>query len=165
MKADFSSAKKAFLVIGFIGFFIGCQDRKYDIIQQSSDITARVGNGWYGIEQTASDQDYRWMGQESEIIIEPKTNVRARISITLSSFNRTRICNILQADKVIANASVPKDKETVINFQVDLAKGSNVLKITSPDPVQAPSEIPELKNPDSRKLSFVVAAISIQTLS
>jgi hypothetical protein len=165
MKHNFSSAKKAILLIGFIGFLIGCQDMKYDIIKQSSDISSRIGNGWYKIEQSATDQDYRWMGQEAEIIIEPKSSIRAKITISISSFYKTRICNIILGDKIIANTHVPQEKETVLDFQADLTKGPNILRIVSPDPSQAPAEIPELKNPDTRKLSFVVSAISIKPLS
>jgi hypothetical protein len=65
-------------------------------------------------------------------------------------------------EKKIASKIIPQDSTEVMEFDVELVKGLNSLKITSPDKSQAPSEIAELSNSDKRSLSFVVWSIAIK---
>ena len=173
MRVKIVSAPKALvLLLGCLCFLVGCQsetstitkDNKAnkDIFSKDSDIAAKVGKGWYEIQTIPSGASCRWNGQESEILIEHEENTKATVKIYLSSFYKPRICNVMFGDKILLSKSIPQDREGVLDFPVDLVKGPNVLKITSPDKSQSPAEIPELKNKDGRSLSFVVSSISVK---
>jgi hypothetical protein len=179
MSFKISTAMKFFALTVCILISAGCQTKDQssntqvssrqtakidDIFTQDSNIPARIGKGWYEPEQ-ASGKKYRWTGQDPEIMLEPTENAKAQIKIYLSSFYKTRQCNVILGDKIIANRNITADQPQVLDFQADLSKGLNTLKITSPDKSQAPAEIPELKNTDSRSLLFVVWSISMKIIS
>jgi hypothetical protein len=132
-----------------------------DIFTSDSDIPTKVGDGWHQLQKD-SGKYYRWSGQQSEIILEPAENTRAKVVIYLNSFNKTRRCDLSMNGKSVASKDITKDKKEVLEFIVDLVKGTNVLKISSPDKSQAPTEIPELSNSDKRSLSFVFWSVAIK---
>jgi hypothetical protein len=151
-----------------ICFLNGCQDKEQaengDIFNEKSDITAKVDKGWHQLEQSSSGQRYRWTGQEADLVIEPSENTKAQIKIYLSSFSKARNCNVLFGDKTLISKSVSEARLEVLDFQANLVKGKNVLRITSPEKSQSPAEIPEMKSQDNRSLSFVVSSISIKKI-
>jgi hypothetical protein len=152
-------------------FLSGCQKKENqnqvtasDIFTENSDIPAKVGKGWHKIEQSGPRNLWRWTEQDAEVVLEPSSDAKASVVITLKSFHSPRQCNVMLGDKLLVSKSVPQDGLINIETPVSLVKGSNVLRITSPDKSQAPASIPELKSHDVRNLSFVVFSIAIKKI-
>jgi hypothetical protein len=135
-----------------------------DIFTSDSDIPAKIGAGWHQLQEDSGTY-YRWASQESEMIIEPAENTRAKVIIYLNSFNKTRRCDLTVNGKNVASKDITKDQSEKLEFVTDLVQGSNILKVSSPDKSQAPADIPHLSNPDKRSLSFVFWSVSIKKTS
>jgi hypothetical protein len=131
-----------------------------DIFSSDSDIPAHVGAGWYQL-QNDSGSNYRWAGQQSQLIIEPPASTRARIVLYLSSFQKTRRCNVAMNGKVVAIRDIPDKQAAKLEFVADLLPGHNVMTVSSPDRSDAPADVPDLSSSDERSLSFVFWSVSI----
>lgn len=116
--------------------------------------------GWYDLEKNESSR-WRWIEQDSELQIYSAENKRNKLVIGINSFYRSRNCEIYLGNEKVFSGVIGTNHQ-LVESTVDLVAGFNMIKIVSLEESQAPKEIPNLKNGDSRKLSFVISSISFQ---
>lgn len=116
-------------------------------------------SGFYNSDNWTGVQT-RWMQANATIMIYSPMNHTANISVRVLSFYRSRTLEVYSGNELTSRSAIP------INFinlsvAVNLTKGANVVRFYVPEGCERPSDIPELKNPDSRCLSLAIQNISI----
>lgn len=131
------------------------------IVNPPQDIIAKgkLGKGWYGVE-TWDGTSTRWMENDSLVNLYSPENRTVNLSLRLTSFYRPRTLEIYTGNKLVARIAVPT---SFINLSAPilLLNGMNSLSLHVPEGCERPCDITELKNPDSRCLSFAVQNVIV----
>lgn len=128
-----------------------------DIFEQ--DQIASFVYGWYGLEQNSVVR-WRWMAQESSLLLASLNTSSRTIKLTLSSFYKPRNILIYFNGEKVYEGNIGIEPEDV-TFEANFVSGMNEMKIASVERGDAPKDLPELNNPDGRILTFSVSSFSI----
>lgn len=147
------------------------------IPKEDGSVELNVGDRLYRIHDTSAIQFLvkfynfyypekwgRWSPNDSAIEIYSSKNSVGLLKLKLSSFYKPRDLEIYANDKLILQQKIPSSAKEEIEIVLQLKKGVNKIRFFTPDGCQRPSDIPELKNPDKRCLSFAVFELSINSL-
>jgi hypothetical protein len=116
-------------------------------------------SGWYW-QETINGIHYQWMSNNATIGYYSMKDENASISLRLASFYKPRTLQLYENNDLIWNQTITTEF-TDINMSVQFKKGYNNIVFYSVDGTYSPQDIPELNNPDSRNLSFIVSDIRV----
>lgn len=120
--------------------------------------------GWYS--KNKEDTFEKWMSQNGSILIYSDQDGKSvEMTFNALSFYKQRtmaiyINNNLTMEKNISNTDYVK-----VMINLPLNKGSNIIQFHAIGGPERPSNVPELMNPDSRLLSFLIRNIQIMEIN
>lgn len=131
------------------------------LVHQESKSAYRIfpANGWHGQEQWEGVPS-RWMEANATLIVYSPSNRTANLSLRTTSFHHQRTLEIYTNDEFAGRVEVPTSFINV-NVPVRVANGTNTVRLHVLEGCERPSDIKEMKNPDSRCLSIGVQSIAI----
>jgi hypothetical protein len=118
-----------------------------------------LNTNWYGLEDW-HDISTRWMSNNATILVYSNEDRTTNMSFNAMSFFDQRTFQVYLDDNVIHKQNISTYFEE-IEISFELNKGINIIKFYTPDRCQRPADIPELKNRDTRCLSFAFQNITL----
>ena len=113
-----------------------------------------AGSGWYSAETSGNDT-WRWMGNESTILVYAPDAGDYDMAFNISSFDTPRTLQIrVNAEKVQGSAIETEQEQIVMN--IHLSTGINTINLISVEGSLKPLDIQTLNDADSRSLSFAL---------
>lgn len=125
----------------------------------AQDLTGGFAGNWHGLRKTP-ETAARWIGDDASLLFEAKPRKNVTISFKASSFYKPRHMRVVLNDTVVLETVVPLGL-SAFEFKADVAD-FNALTIYASEPAQTPADLPELNNPDARKLSFELSGFTIK---
>lgn len=118
----------------------------------------QLKSGWYDVEHGTIPS--RWTADDAAMLINSTVQQMRMMSITVTSFNKSRRCRVLLNQEEIFQETITTDLQNMV-IPLALQTGENEIHVLSMDGAESPADIAELRSPDQRKLAFNVSGIEI----
>lgn len=119
--------------------------------------------GWYGLEDW-NGIPTRWMSDNATLGTLISSNMAATLNFNVTSFHHPRPLEIYVNSQLAHRTTVPTSFVSV-STPIQLQKGENTIRFYIPEGVEHSSDIPELNNKDTRRLSVAVQNITVTEAS
>ncbi|WP_231592246.1 hypothetical protein [Methanosarcina sp. Kolksee] len=116
-------------------------------------------DGWNSLE-TLNLEPARWISNNATILVYSNSSRNATLNFNALSFQRPRTLEVY-------NGKTLQDRQTIstelsrLSVPISLKEGENLILLHVPEGADIPSNIPELKNEDSRELSIEVQNVRL----
>lgn len=131
------------------------------VLQDLEDINeiTLLNTNWYGLEYW-HDVPTRWMSNNATIPVYSNEYRTTNMSLNVTSFFEPKTLQVYSGNNIVHEQNISAHfEEMEISFELN--KGINIIKFYTPNGCQRPADIPELKNRDTRRLSFAFQNITL----
>lgn len=125
-----------------------------------NEIHTLFGDGWYPPDFWRSVPTY-WMKANASLLVYSDREQNITVNFWAISAIRPRTLEISKENLSIIKLTVLDNCLTEVNIPLALSKGQNTANFSIQEGCESPSEVKELRNPDSRCLSIAIQNLTI----
>jgi hypothetical protein len=126
----------------------------YENLLDSNETALVFGQNWFDMEN-AGNITYRWMSENSTILLLNKRNMTMSLEFDISSYNRPRILNLYLNNAFAGRFNITTEYSKIKTNILELEHGINVLRFVPAEPCENPKNL-ESEESDERCLSFSI---------
>lgn len=130
----------------------------YHVVKEHVKPFMVLKNGWNQLEEVNGNPT-RWVSNNATIVVHSDSARETTLKFKACSFYRPRTLEVYSGETLQNKQTINTDFSEVYT-SITLEKGENLILLHVPEGFERPSDIPELKNTDSRELSIAVQDVS-----